>query len=118
MLIGEEHGVAETAQLSAALFAALRASDYSRVAIELSPILAQEVMMKFGYNHMIRGANYVNAFDLGAMADEVAASRAIARSTSSCSPVLAHVRPCPGRRGASPPSRATSTPNSEPATSA
>ena len=29
--------------------------------------------MKFGYNHMIRGANYVNAFDLGAMADEVAA---------------------------------------------
>jgi hypothetical protein len=32
-----------------------------------------KVMMKFGYNHMIRGANYVNAFDLGAMADEVAA---------------------------------------------
>ncbi len=31
------------------------------------------VMMKFGYNHMIRGANYFNAFDLGAMADEVAA---------------------------------------------
>jgi hypothetical protein len=31
-----------------------------------------KVMMKFGYNHMIRGANYVNAFDLGAMADEVA----------------------------------------------
>jgi hypothetical protein len=31
------------------------------------------LMMKFGYNHMIRGANYVNAFDLGAMADEVAA---------------------------------------------
>jgi hypothetical protein len=31
------------------------------------------VMMKFGYNHMIRGANYVNAFDLGAMADEIAA---------------------------------------------
>ena len=31
------------------------------------------VMMKFGYNHMIRGANYVNVFDLGAMADEVAA---------------------------------------------
>ncbi|HKP73891.1 MAG TPA: hypothetical protein VJT67_00040 [Longimicrobiaceae bacterium] len=31
------------------------------------------VMMKFGYNHMIRGANYVNAFDLGSMADEVAA---------------------------------------------
>jgi hypothetical protein len=32
-----------------------------------------KVMMKFGYNHMIRGANYVNAFDLGSMADEVAA---------------------------------------------
>jgi hypothetical protein len=30
-------------------------------------------MLKFGYNHMIRGANYVNTFDLGAMADEVAA---------------------------------------------
>jgi hypothetical protein len=32
-----------------------------------------KVMMKFGYNHMIRGANYVGAFDIGAMADEVAA---------------------------------------------
>ncbi|HET9714146.1 MAG TPA: hypothetical protein VFP64_19830, partial [Pyrinomonadaceae bacterium] len=32
-----------------------------------------KVMLKFGYNHMIRGANYVNTFDLGAMADEVAA---------------------------------------------
>ena len=32
-----------------------------------------KVMMKFGYNHVIRGANYVNTFDLGAMADEVAA---------------------------------------------
>jgi hypothetical protein len=31
------------------------------------------VMMKFGYNHMIRGANYVNIFDVGAMTDEVAA---------------------------------------------
>jgi hypothetical protein len=29
--------------------------------------------MKFGYNHMIRGANYVNIFDVGAMTDEVAA---------------------------------------------
>ena len=42
-LIGEEHGVAETAQLSAALFAALRGSGYSRVAIELSPIIAQDL---------------------------------------------------------------------------
>ena len=30
-------------------------------------------MLKFGYNHMIRGANYVNVFDLGTMTDEVAA---------------------------------------------
>jgi len=30
-------------------------------------------MLKFGYNHMIRGANYVNTFDVGAMTDEVAA---------------------------------------------
>ena len=30
-------------------------------------------MMKFGYNHMIRGANYFNVFDLGAMPDEAAA---------------------------------------------
>ncbi len=42
-LIGEEHGVAETAQLSAALFKALRGSGYSRMAIELSPIIAQEI---------------------------------------------------------------------------
>ncbi len=42
-LIGEEHGVAETAQLSAALFKALRASGYSRMAIELSPIVAEDI---------------------------------------------------------------------------
>ena len=42
-LIGEEHGVAETAQLSAALFSALRGSGYSRMAIELSPIVAQDI---------------------------------------------------------------------------
>ena len=42
-LIGEEHGVAETAQLAAALFSALRASGYSRVAVELSPPIAQDV---------------------------------------------------------------------------
>jgi hypothetical protein len=42
-LIGEEHGVAETAQLSAALFTALRGSGYTRVAIELSPIIAQDI---------------------------------------------------------------------------
>jgi hypothetical protein len=32
-----------------------------------------KVMLKFGYNHMIRGANYLNVFDLGTMADQVAA---------------------------------------------
>jgi len=42
-LIGEEHGVAETAQLSAALFKALRGFGYSRMAIELSPIIAQDI---------------------------------------------------------------------------
>jgi len=42
-LIGEEHGVAETAQLAAALFSALRGSGYSRVAVELSPPIAQDV---------------------------------------------------------------------------
>src|SRR5687768_15089011 len=42
-LIGEEHGVVETAQLSAALFRSLRSSGYSRMAIELSPIIAQDI---------------------------------------------------------------------------
>src|SRR5689334_7647864 len=42
-LIGEEHGVAETAQLATALFNALRGSAYSRIAIELSPIIAQDI---------------------------------------------------------------------------
>jgi len=42
-LVGEEHGVAETAQLSAALFNALRESGYTRMAIELSPIIAQDL---------------------------------------------------------------------------
>src|SRR5216110_1619831 len=42
-LIGEEHGVAETARFSAALFKALRGSGYSRIAVELSPIIAQDI---------------------------------------------------------------------------
>ena len=42
-LIGEEHGVAETAQFSAALFGALRGSGYSRVAVELSPAMAEGI---------------------------------------------------------------------------
>ena len=42
-LVGQEHGVAETAQLSAALFQALRGSGYSRMAIELSPVMTQDI---------------------------------------------------------------------------
>ena len=42
-LIGEEHGVAETSQFTAALFNALRGSGYSRMAIELSPIIAEDI---------------------------------------------------------------------------
>ena len=45
----------------------------ARLREEQSRKVPPKIMMKFGYNHMIRGANYVNAFDLGAMADEVAA---------------------------------------------
>ena len=42
-VIGEEHGVAETAQFSAALFSALRESGYSRMAVELSPVIAEDI---------------------------------------------------------------------------
>lgn len=42
-LIGEEHGVAETAQLTGAMFKALRGSGYTRMAIELSPMIAQDI---------------------------------------------------------------------------
>jgi hypothetical protein len=42
-LVGEEHGVAETARFSAALFEALRPAGYTRMAIELSPIIAQDL---------------------------------------------------------------------------
>jgi len=42
-LVGEEHGVAETAQLSAALFKALRGAGYTRMAFELSPMIAQDI---------------------------------------------------------------------------
>src|SRR2546428_1676742 len=41
--IGEEHGVAQTAQIAGALFHTLRGSGYSRLAIEPSPILAQGI---------------------------------------------------------------------------
>ena len=42
-LIGEERGIAETARFSAALFAALRESGYSRVAVGLSPAIAHDI---------------------------------------------------------------------------
>lgn len=42
-LIGEEHGVAETARFSAALFKALRSSGYNRIALELSPVIAKDI---------------------------------------------------------------------------
>ena len=42
-LIGEEHGVAETARFSSALFGALRGSGYDRLAFELSPAMAEIV---------------------------------------------------------------------------
>jgi hypothetical protein len=42
-LIGEEHGVAETARLSSALFTALVGSGYSRMAVELSPVIAEDI---------------------------------------------------------------------------
>lgn len=35
--------------------------------------VSPKILMKFGYNHMIRGANYFNFFDIGSMADEAAA---------------------------------------------
>jgi len=54
------------AQWGRSNLAALLRADQGRAA-------APKILMKFGYNHMIRGANYFNNFDLGTMADEVAA---------------------------------------------
>src|SRR4029078_480542 len=42
-LVGEEHGVAETAQFAAALFKALRPAGYRRVAVELSPLIGGDI---------------------------------------------------------------------------
>src|SRR5215470_10932602 len=42
-LVGEEAGVAETSRFSAALFRALRGVGYGEIAIQLSPIMAQEI---------------------------------------------------------------------------
>lgn len=83
----ESDGILRTLEESLAISAAARTSGwaYGRRRAEwsrrsLAKRLKEErggkppkIMLKFGYNHMIRGANYVNVFDLGAMTDEVAA---------------------------------------------
>jgi len=64
-LIGEEHGVAETAQLAAALFSTLRQSGYSRVAIELSPPIAEDLetaARRNGFNGVAELLNTPGAF--------------------------------------------------------
>jgi hypothetical protein len=60
-LIGEEHGVAETAQLAASLFTALRGSGYSRFAIELSPIIAQDIETAARRNGLQGIVNFLTA---------------------------------------------------------
>jgi hypothetical protein len=60
-LIGEEHGVVETAQLATALFTALRGSGYSRFAIELSPIIAQDVEVAARRNGLQGIVDFVTA---------------------------------------------------------
>jgi hypothetical protein len=62
-LIGEEHGVAETAQLAAALFSVLRGSGYSRAAIELSPIIAQDIETAARRNGLPGILNFIAAPD-------------------------------------------------------
>ena len=60
-LIGEEHGVAETAQLSAALFKALRESGYTRMAVELSPVIAEDVEAAARRNGVQGVTDFLNA---------------------------------------------------------
>jgi hypothetical protein len=43
LLLGEEHGIAENPKLAAQLFAALVPSGYSKVAVEISPPMAEEI---------------------------------------------------------------------------
>jgi hypothetical protein len=72
-LIGEEHGVAETAQLAAALFTALRGSGYSRLAIELSPVIAQDVeaaARRNGLQGIVDFLNEPNTFTFYNMREE------------------------------------------------
>jgi hypothetical protein len=60
-LIGEEHGVAETAQFSAALFNALRELGYSRMAVELSPVIAQDIEAAARRNGVQGVVDFLNA---------------------------------------------------------
>ncbi|MCA1600727.1 MAG: hypothetical protein LC776_03435, partial [Acidobacteria bacterium] len=60
-LIGEEHGVAETAQLAAALFTAVRGAGYSRFAIELSPVIAQDIETAGRHNGLQGIADFLTA---------------------------------------------------------
>jgi hypothetical protein len=84
----ESHLILRTLEESLAIHSAARMSNWeytqrrtewnrnnmaARLREEQASKASRKIMMKFGYNHMIRGANYVNAFDLGAMMDEVAA---------------------------------------------
>jgi len=60
-LIGEEHGVAETSQLAAALFTALRAAGYSRFAVELSPVIAQDIEVAARRNGVLGIEDFLTA---------------------------------------------------------
>jgi hypothetical protein len=51
----------------------MRGTIAARLREERARGTSPKVMLKAGYNHMIRGANYFNIFDVGAMMDEVAA---------------------------------------------
>ena len=51
----------------------MRGNFASRLRADQKNGVPPKVMLKFGYNHMIRGANYINVFEIGAMADEIAA---------------------------------------------
>jgi hypothetical protein len=51
----------------------MRGNLASRLRADQKNGLPPKVMLKFGYNHVIRGANYINVFEIGALAGEVAA---------------------------------------------
>jgi hypothetical protein len=107
-LVGEEHGVAETAQFSAALFNALRGAGYNRMAVELSPVIAEDVEAAARRNGFKGVADFLTSpstFTFYNLREEAQ--------------FLADViKDAPRNERVSPPSRAMSLTNSEPATSA